>query len=123
MLHRLLRTGLRTVHLIAFGAYYGAHVFDIAPERMEPALVAVALTGVLFVAFEIYSAPVWVVQIRGVATVFKVILLLCVPLVWDQRVALLTLIVVIGSVVSHMPASLRYYSLLHGRMIDSDARG
>jgi hypothetical protein len=123
MLHRLLRTGLRTVHLIAFGAYYGAHVFDVAPERMGPALVAVVATGVLFAVFETFSAPVWVVQIRGVATTLKVVLLLCVPWVWDQRIALLTLIVVIGSVVSHMPANLRYYSLLHGRMIDTDARG
>jgi hypothetical protein len=38
-------------------------------------------------------------------------------------VALLTLVVVIGSVVSHMPASLRYYSLVHGRMVDTDAKG
>ena len=123
MLHRLLRTTLRTVHLIAFGAYYGAHVFDIAPEQMGPALIAVVLTGVLFVAFEIFSAPVWLVQIRGVATAVKVVLFACIPLVWDQRVALLTLIAVIGSVVSHMPASLRYYSLVHGRMVDTDAKG
>ena len=123
MLHRLLRTSLRTAHLIAFGAYYGAHVFDIAPERLGLALVAVALSGVLFVAFEIFSAPVWLVQVRGVATAVKIVLFVCIPLFWDQRVALLTLIVVIGSVVSHMPASLRYYSLAHGRMVDTDAKG
>lgn len=123
MLNRVLRTSLRTAHLIAFGAYYGGHVFDIAPERMGAVLLAVVATGVLFVAFEIASAPVWVVQVRGVATVVKVVLFACVPLVWDQRVALLTVIAVIGSVVSHMPANMRYYSFVHGRMVDTNAKG
>jgi len=36
---------------------------------------------------------------------------------WEQRVWLLMLVLVIGSVGSHMPGRFRYYSLLHRRVI------
>ncbi len=42
---------------------------------------------------------------------------------WEWRVVLLTAVVVIGAVTSHMPGRYRYYSLLHGRSIGHDAKG
>ena len=120
---RAIRIGLRTAHLVAFGAYYGGHVFGVEAERLIPALVGAVGTGVLFAAFEVWCAPIWLVQVRGVATYLKLALLLCVPFLWEWRVALLTLVVAIGSVVSHMPGRYRYYSLRHGRVVSTDSKG
>jgi len=52
---RVLRTTLRTLHVLAFGAYYGGHVFQVPTERLFPALVAVVVTGGFFAAFEAWS--------------------------------------------------------------------
>ena len=122
-LSRPLRTSLRTLHLLAFGALYGGHVFAVDAERLEPALVAVVATGLAFMLFEVWRSPIWLVQLRGVATYLKLALLLLVGPFWDQRVAILSLVVVIGAVVSHMPGRYRYYSLLHRRVMRSGEKG
>jgi hypothetical protein len=120
---RTLRTTLRCAHMIAFAAYFGGHVFSVEPERLLPALVAVLATGGAFVAFEIWRAPVWIAQIRGVACYLKLALLFSVPAFWEYRIALLTAVLVIATVISHAPANIRYYSLLHLREVTTDSKG
>ena len=120
---RILRTTLRTVHVLAFATLYGGHVYGLPPERLLPALLATVATGVTFLAFEIYSAPVYMVELRGLATLLKIALVAAVAVFWDARVALLSTAIVIGVVASHMPARYRYFSLLHGRMVQTDGQG
>jgi len=120
---RILRTTLRTLHVLAFGAYYGGHVFQVPTERLFPALVAVVVTGGLFAVFEAWSNPVWLHQLRGVCTYVKIMLLASVGLFWEQRIWILTLIVIIGVVVAHAPSRFRYYSVLHRRVVDSHGKG
>ena len=50
-------------------------------------------------------------------TMGKVLLMGSVPLAWDYRLPILLAVVVIGSVGSHMPARLRYYSVLYREII------
>jgi uncharacterized membrane protein len=123
MKSRPLRTTLRALHVLAFGAYYGGHVFSVTPERLLPALLAVVTTGILFMLFEIQRAPIWIHQLRGVCTYIKVALLICTAFFWEQRIWILTLIVVLGVVISHAPSRIRYYSLLHRRVLSSHGKG
>ncbi len=120
---RPLRTTLRTAHLLAFGALYGGHVFGVSAERLLPALLAVLATGGAFMLFEIWRAPIWLVQVRGAATYCKIALLLTINPLWEYRLVILTLVVVIGAVVSHMPGQYRYYSLRHGRVMRGGDNG
>ena len=120
---RTLRTTLRTLHVLAFGAYYGGHVFQVSSERLFPALVAVVVTGGLFALFEAWSHPVWLHQLRGVCTYVKIALLASISVFWEQRIWILTFIVVLGVVAAHAPSRFRYYSLLHRRVIDSHGKG
>jgi hypothetical protein len=114
---RLLRTTLRTLHLIAFGALYGGHLYGVPPDRLEAALVATVASGGAFMALEIFRAPIWLFQVRGVATLAKIGLLATVAAVWELRIPLLTLVLIIGAVSSHMPGRWRYHSVLHGRVV------
>jgi hypothetical protein len=75
------------------------------------------------VALEVYRAPIWLVQVRGVATFVKLALVAAVAFFWELRLGLLTLALVIGSVVAHMPGRYRYYSLLHGRALGAREKG
>jgi hypothetical protein len=120
---RALRTGLRTAHVVAFAALYGGHVYGVAAERLLPALIATLATGGAFLALEVWSAPVWLVQIRGVATLVKLALVASIAVLWDWRIFLLTLVMTIGVVTSHLPGRFRYYSLLHWREVGDGGKG
>ena len=120
---RALRTALRTAHIVCFAALYGGHVYGVEADRLVPALVSAVATGGALSAFEIAQSRLWLVQVRGVATLAKLALVVAVAVFWEWRVVLLTAVVVIGAVTSHMPGRYRYYSLLHGRSIGHDAKG
>jgi len=120
---RWLRTSLRTLHLIAVGALYGGHLYDVEAARLLPALFSVLLTGGLLLGFEVWQSRIWLVQVRGVVTFLKLGLVASCRLAPDLTVAILTLAMVIGSVSSHMPSRWRYYSVLHGRVAGPTERG
>ena len=67
----ILRTVLRTAHLIAAGALYGGHVYGVEAERLVPALAAILATGGAFLGLEVYQSSIWLIQVRGVATLAK----------------------------------------------------
>ena len=92
-------------------------------ERLVPTLIATVATGGAFMGLEIYRAPVWLVQVRGLATLVKLALVVGVAAFWPLRVPLLTLALVIGAVTSHMPSRWRYYSLLHVRAVGPQEKG
>lgn len=112
---RTIRTLLRTTHIVAFAALHGGHVYSLPLERLFPAVAAAVATGAAFAALETYHRPVWLVRLRGVATLVKLLLVAAIALRWNLRVLLLTVAIVIGSVGSHMSGRCRYYSILHGR--------
>lgn len=120
---RGIRTTLRTAHILAFAALFGGHVYGIPAERLVAALWATLGTGASLVALEVYHTPVWAVQLRGLATFLKCLLVALVAVWWDLRVALLALTIVIGSVSSHMPGRYRYYSVLHRRQVGDKESG
>jgi len=120
---RAWRTLWRTAHLISFGALYGGHVYDVAGERLLLALLATIASGVALVALELRQSILWLVQVRGVATLGKVLLVSSVAIRRDWAVPILTVVIAIGAVSSHMPGRLRYYSLVHRRVVGPQERG
>ena len=120
---RVLRTGLRAAHIMAAAVLYGGHVYGVSAERLLPALAATLATGGALVALEVFRVPVWLVQLRGIATLAKLALVGSVAVLWDLRILLLTLAMVIGVVAAHMPGRFRYHSLLHGRVVGPLEKG
>ncbi len=120
---RAIRTMLRTAHLLAFASLYGGHIYGVEPSRLLPALAATVASGAALVALEVYRTPLWLGQIRGIATLIKIALLAAVAVNWNLRLWLLTAAVVIGGVVSHMPGRIRYYSVLYGHPTGEPERG
>ena len=111
---RWVRIGLRTAHLMSMAAYVGGSLFAVTPDRLTPALLLTLATGVLFALLEMYGTLEWLFELRGLATVGKVILLGLVPIMPAAQAPLLLSVVAIGSVSSHMRAKLRYFSILTG---------
>jgi len=120
---RALRTALRTAHLLAFGALYGGHVYGVSAAALEPALGATLVSGALLMALDCIAEPVFLVQVRGLATITKIGLLVAVQATPAAGVPLLTCAAIIGAVSSHMPGRYRYFSLMHGRPVGSRDKG
>jgi hypothetical protein len=108
----------RTAHIAVTGVLVGGHVFDVPAERLLGWLYAAILTGAVLVLLEAFPHTRWLYQGRGVMVLVKLGLLCLIPFMWRYRVPILVCVIVLGSVGSHMPARFRYYSLLHGRVLD-----
>jgi hypothetical protein len=114
---RAWNIAFRTAHIAVTGILLGGHVFDLAEERLRLWLALAVLTGAGLIALEAYPSCRWVYQGRGVLVLSKLALLGAIPFLWDYRVPILLLVVVIASVGSHMPARFRYYSFVHRRVL------
>lgn len=113
-----IRITLRTAHLAAMGVLVGGHVYGVDAEWLLPARAATVATGAAFVALELYGSFAWLGQARGVLTLVKIARVGAVPWLWEQRVWLLLAALVLGSAVSHLPSSFRYYSLRRRAVAD-----
>jgi len=95
----------------------GGYAFDVPKSDLMPSLIMTVITGVLLTFSEAGPHLLWFHQIRGLMTIAKLALLCAVPLCWSCRLPIMLAVVVIASVGSHMPARLRYYSVLRGEVI------
>jgi len=108
----------RTLHLAAFGVLLGGHAFAVEADKLLPYLYLTILSGIGLIALEMYAVGLyWLFLGKGLMVLAKLGILLAVPFFWEQRLALLLVVVVVASVGSHMPARFRHYSVLHRRVI------
>jgi len=80
---RALGVALPTAHLMAFGGLVGGHLFDVDPARLPPFLFATIATGAALMALELASTFAWLFMGKGLVVLFKLVLLLMVPLFWN----------------------------------------
>ena len=122
---RWSKISLRTLHLLAVAGVGGGILFALEKNLWINYWWLALVSGVLMMLMDIASNPVWMVQVRGLVILFKLILLALLGSIpgWDSF--LLAVIIVISAVISHAPGKLRYYSLYHRRVINSanDAKG
>jgi hypothetical protein len=114
---RGINIALRTAHLMTSGVLLGGHTFDFPAHRLILFLYLTIASGLCLILLELYSSCRWIYLGKGVMVSVKIALLIAAGVWWKHRVAFLMLVVLVGSVGSHMPARFRYYSLLHGRTI------
>ena len=116
---RWLGIALRTAHLVGT-AGAGAHFLYGAPAAAWlPYLWLTLASGLVMTALEIWSNGFWLIQLRGVAVLAKLGLLGVAMHAPAYAAPALVFIVVISGVVSHAPARVRYWSVLHRRRVDA----
>ncbi len=115
---RAWNIGFRTVHIGVTGILFGGHVFDTSEERLRIWLYLSIATGAALIFLEAYPSLRWLYQGRGVFVLTKLALLCAIIPLWQFRVYLLVMVLVIASVGSHMPGRFRYYSVIPRRMLN-----
>ena len=114
---RAWNIGMRTAHIATMGILLGGHAFNVPKAELETVHWWCIGTGIVLVAIETGAELTWFHQGRGLMVLAKMALIGTVPLFWDYRLPILLVVVVIGSVGSHMPARFRYYSVLRREVI------
>ena len=108
---RGVRIALRTAHLLSFSVLFGGHWFGLPRVELMPWLYWAIFSGAGLIALELWAGFDWALQLAGCLVLLKLVILALVPVFWEWRVALLAAVMVIGSVGSHMPASLRHFPI------------
>jgi hypothetical protein len=111
---RWVRISCRSLHLLAIAGLVGGHVFDAPKEQLLPWLGAALITGGALMGTYLYGSFTWIRQIRGLAMLFKLLLILLIPLVWDHRVWVLAVVILVSGYSSHMPGQIRDWTPFSG---------
>ena len=119
---RGIRTLLRALHILTTGVLLGGHVFGQPPEILMPWLWGSIVSGLLLFATDIYASCAILFEARGIAVFTKLFLMLLIPFMWESRVPLLVVILVIGAVSSHLPRTYRHRVLFFKDKIVVDQR-
>lgn len=115
---RWFNISLRTLHLIGVAGLGGAWLYDAPRELWQPYLWLSLGSGFAMVALSLFSNGVWLLQLRGLLILFKLVLL-GLMLWWPTfNLPLGMVVIVLSSVIAHAPGNVRYYSLWHGRRIE-----
>lgn len=112
---------MRTLHLLGICGLAGAYLFQQPEAAWFPYLLMTVLSGLVMAGLEIYSNPIWLLQLRGHVIGIKLLLLSTMTWWFEQPNSLIYIfIIVISGVVSHAPGRLRYYSVFYRRVLTED---
>lgn len=113
---RWLKILLRTVHLIGFSGVFSS-VLTNEPQTIYWWLLIVSGVGLLLL--EALSNLLWFIQVRALVMYVKFALFYSLFLYPDYAWHCLILMIILSGVISHAPSSVRYYSFIHGKKIQS----
>lgn len=116
---RHLNIALRTLHLIGILGVGGGILFGVESALVSPWLWLTVLSGAGLMSLSIYSSRLFLIQLRGQVIFFKLMMLGLILYTDGADLPLLIGITLLSGIIAHAPGNLRYYSIVHGRRIDS----
>lgn len=111
---RVCSIAFRTLHILAISILVGGHAFNAPAEPLRPLLYVAIVSGTGMAFIEAYPSFQSLLQGWGLLTLSKLALLCVIPFAWRYRFPILVVVLIVGSVGSHMTKRLRHYSLLYG---------
>lgn len=115
---RWVNISLRTLHLIGIAGIGGAYFYTVDGNAWMPYLWLTLFSGFSLMGISVYSNGIWLIQLRGLAILIKLLLLLMVTAIPQASLPLIILVIILSGVVAHAPGNLRYYSLWHRKRIE-----
>lgn len=109
---------MRSLHLIGIAGVGAAFLFQLPETQWIPYMVLTLSSGSAIMLLEIWSNGIWLIQLRGLSTLLKLLILSTTFIIGLQSYILVAVILVSG-IMSHAPAKVRYYSVFHRKIINS----
>jgi hypothetical protein len=119
---RMTRSVLRTVHILGGGVLIGAYLFQQPQDVIQPWYITATLSGVLLFLTDLHASFAVLFEWRGLSIFSKIGLLLLLPLMPGFEIAILVLILTIGSISSHLSRKFRHRLWLPLPDISQDQR-
>jgi len=116
---RWLKIFLRTMHLLGTAGIGGGFLYHAPQQLWITYLWLVILSGLAIIAVEIWSNGIWLVQVRGVPILLKLLILSVLLFKGEIGMPVIVAVIAISGVISHAPGDIRYFSILHGKRVDS----
>ena len=122
---RWIKISLRSLHLVSVAGVGGGILFGLDKTVWVNYWWLALASGVLMMAIDIVSNPVWLVQVRGLVIYLKLVMLAVMGAFPQWAGMLLLMVIILSSVISHAPGNLRYYSIYHKKVIlsSNDSKG
>jgi len=115
---RWVNITLRTFHLIGIAGIGGAYLYPAENAAWAPYLWLTLTSGFSLVGISLYSNGIWLIQLRGLAILFKLLLLWSLVFFPQASLPVILVVIVLSGVIAHAPGNLRYYSPWHRGRID-----
>lgn len=119
---RMTRSILRTVHILGGGVLIGAYLFQQPQDVIQPWYITATLSGLLLFLTDLHASFAVLFEWRGLSIFSKIGLLLLLPLMPGFEIAILVLILTIGSLSSHLSRKFRHRLWLPLPDISQDQR-
>lgn len=109
---------LRSSHIGTSSVLFGGIVLAIPFTRLSSWHTLSIATGSALIIFNIFKSRHWPYQGRGLAAGLHIALFSLIHIRPDAMIPLLVTALAVGVTGSHMPGSIRHWSLVHWRRLD-----
>jgi len=121
---RWVKMMARAAHVVLSGIYLGALVFNVEPATRGPWFLAAMFSGLLLFCLDLYDSGGFMLQLRGLVTGLKLILLALLPSFGAAAVWIVAGVAFASVISSHASASFRYYLIWgRGRIKAAETKG
>jgi len=102
---------------MGIGGVTGGALFQLPIELWLNYLYITVLSGCSMVIIEIWSNGIWLIQLRGLATLLK-LAILSLAFISDLQSYMIFSAIILSGIFAHAPGKVRYYSIFHGKVIE-----
>jgi hypothetical protein len=121
---RWAKVAARSAHVVLAGICVGALVFRVDPEVRWPWFLAAILSGLLMVFLDLYESGAFLLQLRGLVLLVKLLFLALLPVFGGAAVWVLAAVAFFSVISSHATARFRYFLIWgRGRIKAAETRG
>jgi membrane-bound ClpP family serine protease len=117
-IQRLSKTGVRALHILGIAGSAGGILYGVERELWLNWWVLAMVTGVILMTLEISRSKLWLIQLKGVLTLVKLMLLASFFIIPQHKPMLFITVLLMSVFIAHGPSGLRHYSIWHRRRID-----
>lgn len=109
---RWLDIVLRSLHLLGIAGIAGGFLFDLPKDVWLSYWHLTIVSGGLMAIVQVWASGIWLFQVKGLAIIVKIVLLIVALKMPEWRVELFSAIVLISGISAHAPGQVRGRMLL-----------